>query len=166
MYFYGFAEHSNTVLAYLGINFVDIASSPLWTSTGETTATLKFCGRLEVYYDGSLVNFHETKLTTEVNLLDGGGFETATLGLDMVKSQEVGETAAATVDYPLSVFCCDGNAQQISCLTTTSQGTPIQICVELATPQTGFTLRPFTMYSILLKPTIQAHLSRQSMQEP
>mmetsp|Transcript_17813 Transcript_17813/g.33829 ORF Transcript_17813/g.33829 Transcript_17813/m.33829 type:complete len:467 (-) Transcript_17813:1429-2829(-) len=139
MYFDSFVTDApnDIVDVYLGIDLEDIASSSLWTSTGEFTGELKFCGRFEVYYDGTLVNFHETALTTSVNLLEGGGYVTDTLDLDLVQTQEVGETAEVDVDYPLTVFCCDNNIFQTSCADSSGQGDPIQLCVKLLTPEAG-----------------------------
>jgi hypothetical protein len=139
MYFDSFVVDTGTdnIEAYLGIDLASIASSSLWTSTGNTTASLDFCGRMEVYYDGDLVTSVESDVTATVNLLEGGGFETDTLGINMVQSQAVGQIPQVQVDFPLQVFCCNDSAQTQSCPGSTNQGDPIQLCVELASPHTG-----------------------------
>lgn len=131
-------KENDLVKPNFGIEFDTISSSPHWTSTGNATATMKFCVRFEVRYDGVLTSVHESKLTTQVNLLQGGGgFDTGSVDLDLVQSQEVAHTAQVTVDYPLTVFCCNHNAIQTACPTYSNQGVPIQICVQLASQNPG-----------------------------
>jgi len=170
MYFDSFVTDApnDSVDVYLGIDLQDIASSSLWTPTGQFTAELKFCGRFEVYYDGTLVNFHETALTASVNLLQNGGYETDTLDLDMVKTQEFGKTADVNVDYPVTVFCCDQSSFQTSCPDTTGQGNPVQLCVKLLTPELGVFVDDIYnfRYSTLIYPeTVISSVTNGSVQD-
>jgi hypothetical protein len=143
MYFDSFVVDaaSDNAMAYLGIDLATIANCSLWTTEDNTTTTasLAFCGRLEVYYDGDLVTFVETDVSARVNLLQGGGFanDTSLVSIHMVQSHAVAQLPHVQVNYPLRVVCCDDTALTQTCPETTAQGEPIQLCVELASPQSG-----------------------------
>jgi hypothetical protein len=129
---------TDTVAAYLGMNYTTIGDSNLWTSLNDTHAEMKFCGRFIVEYDGVFVNFHETDLTVTVNVVSDSMFESESVSLDMVQASEVGKYSEVTMDYPLQVFHCDENAVELgSPPTEITQGTAVQLCVSLATPREG-----------------------------
>jgi hypothetical protein len=116
--------------------------SLVWTQ-GDTTATLFFCGRLEVYYgddeggrNKTFVNFHETDVNATIDLLEDGGFDVQEVHFNMIQEDESTDyNKDVEVDYELDVFHCDPDTHVLvenpGDNTTVRQGDTVSICVKV-----------------------------------
>ena len=117
----------------------------IWTQSTGTSATLDFCGRLEIYFgDNSLnnakifVNYHETDVQAQITLTEDGGMHVDAVIWDLVAREETQETVnPVEVEYPVAVYKCDASGVlDATADTLVEQGQEINLCVAYqgATP--------------------------------
>lgn len=105
--------------------------SALWAvnEIDPTKAELAFCIRVDIFYEGILVNFAKTRATIDVtNMGDFAAFDGE---VSVQSSSTLTASDDLTISYDVRVYPCDVNAVEVIA-EAVAPGTAVRLCVGLA----------------------------------
>lgn len=109
-----------------------IAQSVHYTDVDQTSAKIDFCVRVDYMYDDGTapesINFHETKVTINVDLTANFTLESIIVDRDDADERD----ANAELDYPVIAYFCGDDDVEINNPTPLTQGSALQFCVKVA----------------------------------
>jgi len=101
------------------------SSSSIWSqSTDSSTGYIQFCVQMNVMYETTSLNFHETKLALTIAMANS--FEVTSLATDRDDAEI--NNLEAELDYFVEAYQCTPGGDRLA--TTLSQGSILTVCIE------------------------------------
>lgn len=103
-----------------------VTRSRYFTEIDTAEGRISFCLRLDYFYQGIGLNFHETVINVDVNL--SANF---TISVETDKVVATRNVASASLDYPIIAYFCDDSNAELDDFPVLTQGDILQVCVQI-----------------------------------
>jgi hypothetical protein len=121
------ASVDSELTVLLDVDQGTIANSTYYTSINITNAVIGLCLRVDYFFNGDSINFHETNLTVNIDL-------SADFNITSLEQMRIGalrDTVNTKIDYPVVAYHCNELSDKLASKPNLTQGDALQVCVEI-----------------------------------